>query len=259
MEKLICFSLLCLFVLASPFPRDVEISQSNESVGIRFIGSSTYDGIGYSVSIGGDVDGDGIDDMAIGSPASSFQGIVEGGRVYVIYGKPNLSSTRSEWPTDSNIFTLISTNKQNGRIIEGSFGGQMIGTFVSIVMDLNDDEFDDVVIGAPESDSKKGRVMIVFGMKRDEAITPLRVDDDNSSLINEIIGENSNDRFGNSACGGDFNGDGIGDLMIGALNFSNKINLKGGRVYVLFGKTGGWKRRMNANATEEFVNGEGND
>jgi hypothetical protein len=107
----------------------------------------TADGsFGYAVAGGGDVDGDGTKDMVIGAPGISD----EGGRVYVVLG------------------TLDSTDVAVSTVAEAvlSDGVDGLGGTVAMNGDVNGDDLDDVLAGAPgthETLAKGGHVALFLG------------------------------------------------------------------------------------------------
>ena len=78
-----------IFGTDSGWGRYTNLSASNAS----FIGENLGDRAGASVSIGGDVNGDGIDDLAIGAPNNGDNG-PRAGKVYLIFGKSSRMRTR---------------------------------------------------------------------------------------------------------------------------------------------------------------------
>ncbi len=101
--------------------------------------------------------------------------------------------------------------------------------------DFNGDGVDDIAIGAPlDSTSLKkwnGSVSIIFGNENsDNQTMDLRSD---QSIVN-FFGENSGDQIGSTLVAGDYNGDGISDLAIGAYN-AFQDGKRPGKVYVMYG------------------------
>ncbi|MDZ4710773.1 MAG: hypothetical protein SGI89_00445, partial [bacterium] len=90
------------------------------------------------------------------------------------------------------------------------------GFSVSSAGNVNGDEYDDIIVGAP-----LGRAYIYFGR----------------SIMNNVAdvimtGEGANDGFGGSVSGaGDVNGDGYSDVIVGAMGYSSYT----GRAYIYYG------------------------
>ena len=162
--------------------------------------------VGVSLAFG-DFNGDGNDDLAIGSPA--LPGLhAEGeapsgpGGVYRIFGRTSLP-TLNELPTLSDV-VLVAETASAGYAVE--FG------------DLNGDGLEDLVIGAPWGagfmpfrKDREGVVAVIFG-RRDLAGTH------KIGQVADVLlsGAHTNDFAGAALGTGDFNGDGLEDLLIGA-------------------------------------------
>ena len=139
--------------------------------------------------------------------------------------------------------------------IWGGFDGASVGN-VATVQDFNADGLQDFLIGSPLSDEGAGSCFIVLGRLRDLVISgelaieelglPLNADDPAGARIFDgirVLG-GPNERLGSSqASAGDFNNDGISDVVIG----SPLINNRQGGATVFFGS------REVINLTEEEI------
>ena len=98
----------------------------------------------------GDLDGDGLAELAIAAPTA---GDAIAGRVYVAYGHGG------NWPSDLNPDDL-----QPGFIVEGTGAGQQLGTSCAGILDIDQDGFDDLAVGAPGAGSSgNGRALVYKG------------------------------------------------------------------------------------------------
>ncbi len=109
----------------------------------------------------------------------------------------------------------------------GEAAGDLFGAPVSTAGDVNGDGFEDIIIGAYQNDAggmDAGRAYIYFGGSAMDSIPDLI-----------LTGEYANDVFGASvASAGDVNGDGFGDIIIGA-SHNDAGGTDAGRVYIYFG------------------------
>jgi hypothetical protein len=178
--------------------------------------------IGSSVAAAGDVNGDGYADVIVGAPGAS--GIAPPvwdaywGKAMIYHGGPGGLP-----PTP--------TSELYGRQAAAGFGAAVSGAG-----DANGDGYADVAVGAPQWDSTwaadGGRAVMFAGSGAGVGTTQLW----------EEFGSYANDQFGSAlAPAGDTNGDGLGDLAVGASNASNggggrgfAAVVTGSRAYSLF-------------------------
>jgi hypothetical protein len=233
---------------------EVDVS-SLESQGLQITGINASDYSGCSVSAAGDVNGDGIADLIIGAKYADPGNQSGSGQSYVVFGAQDNSSI--------NLSDVAQGT--GGFAINGFEASAHSGYAVSGVGDVNGDGYDDVLIGAPESDSggnNAGMAYLVFG-KDDTAAIEL-----SSIVLGEggfaINGENGGGHTGFAvSAAGDVNGDGFADLLVGA----HEYNSKTGAGYVIFGGAGtvatvGTAAANTLNGTtavDQFIGGLGND
>ena len=208
------------------FGSDMDLSALNLPDGFAMTGLSAGDRYGRSVSSAGDINGDGYADIIIGAPQvdPNNGGITNAGESYVIYGK-SMQAIQQDSP--NHIYSVII----------GLGHHDNTGHSVSTAGDFNGDGFADVIIGAPDADFDQkrdiGKCYLLFGGADGFGARP-----DLASLTGSngllILGINSTDYSGYSvSSAGDINGDGLGDVIIGAYGADGKR----GSGYVVFGKT----------------------
>ncbi|PZD70685.1 Bifunctional hemolysin/adenylate cyclase [Acaryochloris thomasi RCC1774] len=213
---------------------ELNLATLNGANGFTINGIEQSDASGYSVSSAGDFNGDGLDDIIIGTPYADANGSVSNpnaGESYVIFGKSNFGS----------ILNLSDLNGSNGFTINGISPFDESGFSVSSAGDVNGDGLDDIIIGAPRRRPlrpipKEAESYVVFGHSSFGSI--LNLSDLNGSNGFTINGISVYDNFGNSvSSAGDVNGDGLDDIIIGAPNADpNEIRLAG-ESYVVFGRS----------------------
>jgi hypothetical protein len=227
-----------VFGQSSGFSSSLNLSSLNGSNGFAINGSGgEYSG--FSVSSAGDINGDGIDDIAIAiGSANALGDSASSGLVYVVFGQ---SGGFSSPPS------LSSLNGSNGFAIDfNSFGAG--GRLVDSAGDVNGDGIDDLIIGSfvasPNGRVFSGRTHVVFGQSSPFSTT-LNLSSLDGSNGFSIDGIDAQDRLGHSISGaGDFNGDGIDDIIIGA-PYGDPNGRDSGESYVVFGQSSGFSSALN--------------
>ncbi|MDY7023305.1 MAG: integrin alpha, partial [Cyanobacteriota bacterium] len=155
------------------------------------------------VSGAGDINGDGIDDLIIGSSNTNPNGQIDAGQSYVVFG--------SNQGFDASL-EISNLNGSNGFVINGIDEKDYSGHSVSGAGDINGDGIDDLIIGAPrgpEEMTGSGESYVVFGSNQgfDASLDLANLNGSNGFVINGI---NPGDRAGYSVSrAGDVNGDGF--------------------------------------------------
>ncbi len=148
-----------------------------------FNGDSSEDYFGRAVAGAGDVDNDGIDDFVVGAYGDDDNG-AQSGSARVFSGADG-----------SVLYTFYGDN-----------AGDLFGYAVSSAGDVNNDNYDDIVVGAYEDDNngdRSGSVRVFSGQ--------------DGSVLYTFNGDSTLDRLGFSVSdAGDVNGDGYGDVVAGA-------------------------------------------
>lgn len=203
----------------------VELSDVAAGIGGFAIAAvAAGDQLGYSISGAGDVNGDGFDDLIVSAHQADPNG-ANSGESYVVYGK-----------FDGAAVDLGDFGAGEGFTISGVAGNEFSGTSVSGINDLNGDGFDDLIISSPGTTGDDGHVHVVFGNATGtdvalSAVVP------SAGLGFEILGADLGDRIGDIVSrAGDFNNDGIEDVIIGA-RFAEEAAVETGAAYVVFGKS----------------------
>ncbi len=229
-----------IFGKASGFGATFDISALDGTNGFKIPGEAPGNLLGNSVSGAGDLNGDGFDDVVIGSTRRDPNGAYSGA-AYVVFGKS------SGFGATFNLSTLDGTN--GFRLPCETVRVHHVVLGLSAAGDVNGDGFDDLLIGDstvdPDPDAYAGASYVVFGRASGFAASlPLSTLDGTNGF--KILGEAPRYRSGFSASGaGDVNGDGLDDLMIGA-----KFGLGAGVGYVVFGKSGGFGAALNLSSLD---------
>jgi hypothetical protein len=178
-----------------------------------FTGDEDGEAFGTAVAHAGDVNGDGFADILIGAPKdSSFS--YRAGSAFVFHGASGGTVASPNWSASSDL------------------QGSDFGFAVASAGDINNDGYDDVVIGAPQyknGESHEGRVTVFLGSSSGLQTTPHRHLEIN---LKEA-------QFGYAVSGaGDVNKDGFDDVLIGA-NWYENGEATEGAVFLYLGSATG--------------------
>jgi prepilin-type N-terminal cleavage/methylation domain-containing protein len=241
--------------------------------GIMFTGmagNSTYGGTSVAV---GDINGDGIPDIIMGDSWASPGGVSGAGSVYVVYGK----KCGGLWGTVCGPSGItISTTSGSTAANVNSYTGLMVGQYL-YANGIANGTYTGTYIASCGGGTACTSTSITLSVAATatETNTPLSVASDpiNSTYLNGTNGvEFDGTVVGQQVAGedamngpppvavGDVNGDGIADLVIGALGGNGGSGHGPGQVFVVFGsKTAPWTTSGTANAltsgASNFLNG----
>lgn len=230
-------------------------SGANGNVIATFDGQHNADSFGITIVAAGDVNNDGLCDLAVGATGGIFTERVtiysgdDGSVLHTILGPGNIFGSfgtkiaaagdvdndghddlilgdpfSSATENFSGFVQLYSGATGNLLItIHGQAVNERFGMAVSAAGDLNGDGFDDFAVGAPGSttSTEPGLVRFYNGATGEHMIT--------------IEGDNNGDRFGSAvSLLGDNDGNGFGEILIGA-PFSDSGGLDAGETTVFQG------------------------
>jgi hypothetical protein len=167
----------------------------------------------------GDVNGDGYDDLVLGS---MYAGSSSEGRIYIVYG-------RSANIPSGNIGTVKNASI-NGTTSSSEYLGIMCDT-----ADVNGDGYDDVLAAGRGLTGNRGKTYLIYGKS-----TAFSGDDVITNVYNESWTSGGNGDYGWVVRrAGDVNGDGYEDVLIGA-PYASAGN---GSAYLIYGQSAAFNQQ----------------
>lgn len=212
------------------FTGSINVPELNGTTGFVIAGLSAEERSGIALTATGDINGDGNKDLVIGAPGATVGDRINAGKTYVVFGK------KQEFPVIVNPAEL---NGNNGFTISGFDAEGSAGNAISYAGDINKDGFDDLLIGASSANSddknNAGKTFVVFGSKEFPASFSLAEANGKNALV--LNGVETDGLVGTAVSGGgDINGDGIDDIIVGAPG--SLFQDSPGKSYAVFGSRG---------------------
>ncbi len=198
-----------VYMVRGPVAGDLYLSGANATLN----GLTGSDSVGRAVAGGKDVDGDELADFVVGAPG---WGVGETGRGAVFLVTTNVSGESS-----------IETDHVR---VNGESSNDSAGWSLALVDDTNGDGFADILVGAPYESTlaqHNGAAYVLMGPSSDSGNL--------GDLAVKLSGPSENSNAGYAVDGaGDFNGDGNGDVIVGA-RWDDTGGTASGTAFVVFG------------------------
>ena len=207
--------------------------------------------LGYALA-GGDLNGDGRADIAIGAPMAGAPAKSNGGAVYIVYGQTSptdLSTTTLSTAGYTNDPTAPATQSPLGSRYDGFQVDSHTGMTLAVTPDVNVRNgnagsdgagLNDLIIGMPDAALHRpggGGVAVLYGKRTSvhinlsdlwEAGYPYYFHIDYPALDNQHVGESV-------AAVGDVTGDGVPDVALGAPQADPGGRVDAGSVWIISG------------------------
>jgi hypothetical protein len=205
------------------WPAEIDLASRPANLQITVVYAAGRDFLGSALATG-DLDGDGMDDLAMSAPLEDGSSLSQfgAGAVYVLFGGNNLRSRDihlGNVPQDMSVFKAI-----------GPVALAKLGRFLAFGK-LSNDGTDDLVIGSEKVNNDTGTVHVLFGGNVRGITWNLAF----RAADWTVVGEANFDQFGHSLAAGDITGDGQADLIAGAPSADGPNASGAGQIVGFFG------------------------
>lgn len=202
------------------------LATGDGTYGFQLNGYTELNRFGYAVSNAGDFNNDGYDDIIIGAYGAD--------RAYLLYGGIGIDGGDGV----IDITSLIGNNGLTGFEIYGGANVSSTGRSVSNAGDINNDGFDDLIIGATDESFILYGGINVDGGDGVFDLSSLESNDGSFGfqLNTELNSNNTSPLNGKSvSSAGDFNADGYDDFIVSSPYADPNDNKQAGETYLIYG------------------------
>ncbi len=211
--------------------RDIEVTRAQPGhTRLIFRGQTEDAALGEAVARAGDVNGDGLPDFLLGAPQIGSETLPDAGEAYLVFGT-------------SRVLNPASLPEPRGLVFRSTEEGAFLGDALASPGDINGDGLADIVLGAPFGALGDGVAYVLYGQTTlaDEPVLEIGTPGPREGFV--LQGDVLAGLGWSVAGAGDVNGDGIEDLLLGAIDSSIEVedengdleDVSVGRVYLIYG------------------------
>jgi len=205
--------------------RRVDLDAGDVSIPISV--GEDYADIGRTIATIGDLDGDGLDELLLGAQAASRY-----------FNADEYVPSRFYVVLSSDLAKQVAIGREQMYMVTEAAEGDHLGSSTGRLGDIDGDRIDDFAVGARYAYDRRGAHYIVSGaqlLQRAIKGKPIRIGE---IAALTLMGEEVGDVLGWSCAeeSADLDGDGIGDVAVGARGADGRV-AGAGAVYIVPGQT----------------------
>ena len=201
------------------FYGSISDDTETDDADLTIYGARNGQRLGQTLNAGGDIDGDGLPDVAIGAPRTGIHEY-RAGAIFIFTG----STTRRTG--------TISSEDRDGGVVSTQ-DRMLFGTSIQFIGDTNGDGRDDLLVGAPgtnENGTDSGAGMLFLGHP---TLFSTGIDRIDTAADATYLGERSGDKAGLAVTGlNDVDEDGYTEFAIAA-PYSDTVRTESGATYLM--------------------------
>lgn len=215
-----------VYVVYSANAEGGQIDLAERGAGITVTIAEDYADLGRTIATIGDLDGDGVEELLLGAQAASRYFAADAyvpSRFYVVMS--------------GDLARQEDIGREQMYLVAEAEQGEHLGSCTGRLNDVDGDGVADFAVGARYAKERRGALYIISGAHlRDRAVRGQQVGIDELAVL-KLVGEGGEDVLGWSCAeaSADIDGDGVGDVVVGARAADGLVQ-GAGAVYIVDGR-----------------------